>query len=340
MRLLSEDARDAILQATCGFIRSDYPFAVAGPSNAGPCGENVRVISGEEEGMWGWVAVNYLMDGFGHAPDTSLSSSTSSSSSASGLLPLAPLAGAPPDSSSDSVTPVDVHHHSPTFGFLDMGGASTQLAFSPTNSELDRSGISEPDLQSVSLRLLSGEEVHWPVFVASWLGFGTNLVRERYVEALIDRWRRKAESLGTPPDLSTPITDPCLSAGLSIPSPESSKYPGLLGSGSFSSCLTELRPLLQHSSPCPAEHCLFGGVPTPHIDFERQDQRGFIGISEYWYTAHQVLGLGGVWDWGEWEKGMGEFCQRDWTEIEAQVEAEKGWRGAEVRPFAYSAWRN
>lgn len=330
MRLLSPDVRNLILKAACDIIRSDYPFSVAGPSSAGPCGENVRVISGEEEGMWGWVAVNYLMDGFGHAPDPSSSTSTAASSSASGLLPLAPLADAPPASTSDSVTPVDVHHHSPTFGFLDMGGASTQLAFSPTGTELALSGIAETDLYNVSLRLLSGELVHWPVFVASWLGFGTNRVRERYIEGLVERWRREADASGVPPDLSTPITDPCLSLGLTIPSPEPPIHPGLLGSGAFSSCLTELRPLLDHSTPCPAQHCLFGGVPTPHIDFQREDQRGFIGISEYWYTAQQVLGLGGVWDWGEWERGMGEFCARDWQAIEAQVEVEKGWRGSKV----------
>jgi Golgi apyrase len=76
---------------------------------------------------------------------------------------------------------------------------------------------------------------------------------------------------------------------------------------------------------------LFAGRPTPYIDFERQDQRGFIGVSEYWYTAQQVLGLGGIWDWGEWEQGMGDFCQRQWSGIEEQVEKEKGWLGAEVR---------
>lgn len=330
MRLLPSDERYAILEATCDLIRTDYPFSVPGPSSAGPCGENIRVISGEEEGMWGWVAVNYLMDGFGRAPDPS-SSTSASSSSTSGLLPLAPLANAPPASSSDSVTPVDVNHHSPTFGFLDMGGASTQLAFSPTDSELVRSGIDQDDLHQVSLRLLSGEIVDWPVFVASWLGFGTNRVRERYVERLLERWRRDADLSATSSYLESPIDDPCLPLGLTIPSPEPSKHPGFLGLGVFSSCLTELRPLLDHSSPCPTDHCLFGGVPTPHIDFERANQRGFIGISEYWYTAQQVLGLGGVWDWGEWEKGMGEFCGRDWSEIETQVKADNGWRGAEVR---------
>ena len=319
MRLLPSAQSDAILSATCSLLRSDFPFVVDGPSAAGPCGESIRIISGEEEGMWGWVAVNYLMDGFGHAPDAGSESDTA-------LLPLAPLAEPPPDSGSDSVTPVDPNHHSPTFGFLDMGGASTQLAFSPSVAELDRSGYPESDLRHVSLRLLSGEVVEWPVFVASWLGFGTNRVRERYLESLISAWRGSDVSH----DVSTPIEDPCLPIDLIVPSPDPDKHPALRGTGSFTSCLTSLRPLLQHTTPCPTSHCLFAGLPTPHIDFQRSDQRGFIGISEYWYTAQQVLGLGGVWDWAEWEKGMSAFCSRSWDAIDEQVTAEQGWRGAIV----------
>ena len=318
MRLLSPNDRDDILEATCNTLKKSYPFAMA------KCSENVRVISGEEEGMWGWVAVNYLMDGFGHAPDPSTSAVTSSSTN---LLPLAPLADAPPSSSSDSVTPVDVHQHSPTFGFLDMGGASTQLAFSPTPEELQKSGYPVKDLREVSLRLLSGETVRWPVFVASWLDFGTNRVRERYAESLVSNWRSNSTGQS---DLAISISDPCLPRGLSLPSKDPRDHPGFTGTGSFATCLTELKPLLDSAHPCPAQHCLFGGVPTPHIDFERNDQRGFIGISEYWYTAQQVLGLGGIWDWGEWEKGMSGFCRKEWLEIEKQVENEQNTHAVEV----------
>ena len=328
MRLIPESTRKEILKATCDTLHRDYPFVLDSPT----CAENVRVISGEEEGVWGWVAVNYLMDGFGHAPEPT-PSAVASSSASSGLLPLAPLAEEPVQaqvaaSSSDSVTPVDVNHHSPTFGFLDMGGASTQLAFSPSPAELDKSGYPRSKLEKVSLRLLSGEDVEWPVFVASWLDFGTNRVRERYVDALVAKWR--ASSPDGVLDLSTPIDDPCLPKGLILPSSRSASHPPFAGQGSFATCLAELIPLLNHAHPCPADHCLFGGVPTPHIDFQRQDQRGFIGISEYWYTAQQVLGLGGVWDWGEWEKGMNEFCSRDWSEIQEQVESDKDWSEAKV----------
>jgi Golgi nucleoside diphosphatase len=255
------------------------------------------------------------MDGFGHAPPYDGVASPSTS-----LLPLAPLADAPPNSASDSVTPVDVQHHSPTFGFLDMGGASTQLAFSPTVSELDRSGFPPDQLRQVSLRLLSGESVEWPVFVASWLGFGTNQARERYIETLLSQPRESSES----------IPDPCLPVSLVVPTSLDDSTPSLVGTGNFGQCLKRLTPLLDHAHPCPTNHCLFGGQPTPHIDFSREDQRGFIGVSEYWYTAHQVLGLGGVWDWGEWEKGMNGFCAREWQGIEDQVDRDDTWQGSAV----------
>lgn len=324
MRLLSKEAQNAILQETCDTLRRDYPFALDRASSAGPCGDSVRIISGEEEGIWGWVAVNYLMDGFGHAPELQHQDGQTEHDH---LLPLPSLANAPEGSSNehDAVTPVDVHHHSPTFGFLDMGGASTQLAFSPTPEELGRSNFPASELATISLRLLSGELVEWPVFAASWLGFGTNRVRERYIDKLVEAW--SADS--TRPSV---IEDACLPVGLTVPSTDKSKHPDFLGTGNFSQCLISLKPLLGHDEPCGAEHCLFGGMATPQIDFKRQDQRGFIGISEYWYTAHQVLGLGGVWDWAEWERGMGDFCSQKWNDIEAKVKSEDGW--ADV-----SSWR-
>lgn len=327
MRRLSKEAQDSILAATCATLRRDYPFTIGTGSSAGPCGENVRIISGEEEGIWGWVAVNYLMDGFGHAPDLHHEEGQEGHDH---LLPLPPLVDAPEDShTKDSVTPVDVHHHSPTFGFLDMGGASTQLAFSPSPEELQSSKYPEDNLLSVSLRLLSGEEVQWPVFAASWLGFGTNVARERYEEIMVKKWTAEAAD--------DKIADACLPAGLVVPSPDKSKHPDFHGTGNFSSCLDSLTPLLTSDKPCPAHHCLFGGMPTPQIDFHRHDQRGFIGISEYWYTAQQVLGLGGVWDWAEWERGMGKFCSQDWAEIEAKLKEENGWRGADVS-LLIGAW--
>lgn len=330
MRLLDDDTRKDILAATCKTLRSTYPFSVDQANELGPCGDSVRVVSGEEEGMWGWVAVNYLMDGFGHAPHN-ISPGT--------LLPLPTMQHENQESLEKDISPtlVDTSHKHPTFGFLDMGGASTQIAFSPSAEELGKSHFPLDDLKSVSLRLLSGQAVEWPLFVASWLGFGTNRVREKYVESKVLEWQKENErislvkSASDPPLASStsplfrPIRDPCLPKGLKLPSTTPS-FPPFIGTGSFSQCLEALQPLLDTSAPCPppSQHCLFAGLPTPHIDFEREDQRGFIGISEYWYTAQQVLGLGGVWDWSEWENGMDGFCQKDWAEIMNSFQKDHG----------------
>jgi Golgi apyrase len=342
MRLLDESARNAILSATCQTLRTQYPFIVGKADQYGPCGDHVRVASGEEEGMWGWVAVNYLMDGFGHVP----SDSFSSPGEANTILPLPEVEKEKEASLEKGISPtlVDTKHLHPTFGFLDMGGASTQIAFSPSIDELERSKFPPEELKSVSLRLLSGQAVEWPLFVASWLGFGTNRVRERYIETKVLEWQKENERLssamtaGTSSTIPTasaslfkPIEDPCLPKGLKLP-PTSPLMPAFIGTGSFSECLESLQPLLDTTAPCPppSSHCLFAGLPTPHIDFEREDQRGFIGISEYWYTAQQVLGLGGVWDWAEWEKGMEGFCARDWGDIKDGFQRDHGLEGTAV----------
>ena len=325
MRLLPHDHQQGLLKATCRLLRRQYPFRVDDANDLGPCGESVRIISGEEEGMWGWVAVNYLMDGFGHAP-------SASSSENPAFLPLPVLEKEVQGSLETDIPPtlVDPNQHTPTFGFLDMGGASTQIAFSPTFEELKESGYPAEELKSVSLRLLSGQVVEWPVFVASWLGFGTNKARDRYVTLLLDEWKKEGTD-GLPGSIRA-IPDPCLPKGLSVPSSVTDSTPPFVGTGSFAQCLEGLQRLLEKDATCPEPHghCLFAGLPTPHIDFEREDQRGFIGISEYWYTAQQVLGLGGLWDWGEWEKGMNMFCSRDWTGLENELIDSEHWHGNKV----------
>jgi Golgi apyrase len=183
MRLLSPEQQAAVLQTTCNFLRFHSDFRIDSPSSVGPCGSSVRIITGEEEGLFGWIAVNYLMDGFG------------------------------PSNSDRS-----------TYGFLDMGGASTQIAFEPSPEEQEKA----QNLVEVRLRLIGGEEITHKVFVTTWLGYGTNQARERYVGQAI-----RQHDLSSPPlfDESPPITDviddPCLPKDLTLI--ESPVFPELSG---------------------------------------------------------------------------------------------------------------
>ena len=274
MRLLTQEQQVEILKETCHFFKTQTSFRIDDPSSAGPCGSSIRIITGEEEGLFGWLSVNYLMDGFtGHSQDRT------------------------------------------TYGFLDMGGASTQIAFEPSLAERNNP---ENSLIEVRLRLLGGEEIIHKVFVTTWLGYGSNQARERYVAQAVNAFESNRTAN---PDSSDTILDPCLPKDLKLvgqplqsPSaPQHSKQPHtLVGTGSFEQCLEKTSPLLNKDAPCSAPPCLFNGVHVPPIDFSVSH---FIGVSEYWYSAEHVFGLGGAYDFVQYERAAAEFCQREWADI-------------------------
>ena len=275
MRLLAEEQQIEILKETCHFFKTQSNFRIDTPSSAGPCGSSIRIITGEEEGLFGWLSVNYLMDGFtGHSQDRT------------------------------------------TYGFLDMGGASTQIAFEPSLAERNNP---ENSLVEVRLRLLGGEEIIHKVFVTTWLGYGTNQARERYVTQAINAFESNRSAN---PDLSSDtVFDPCLPKDLKLvkqsPQPPSTSQHSkqahtLVGTGSFEQCLEKTSPLLNKDAPCASPPCLFNGVHVPPVDFSGSH---FIGVSEYWYSAEHVFGLGGAYDFVQYERAAVEFCQRGWTDI-------------------------
>ncbi|KAJ3190541.1 Golgi apyrase [Irineochytrium annulatum] len=300
MRLIAAEPRAAILAAACELASRTYGFSVGGG-----CSMHFRVISGELEGIFGWVTVNYLKGGF------------------------------------ENVSRKDgVELPSPaSYGFLDMGGASTQIAFEPEGKE-------EPeDLTRVRLRTIRGVDVEYWVFSTTFLGFGVNEARRRYVEELGRTYQEELRSLpggsvgkddrganldkrgirkgpkipaGTgqawddeavpddayydddsklarseeDPDVSaqkvTPvrtadnwtkpsINDPCLPPGLLLAEPRlvtittnsmEQQPHHLLGTGSLSTCLSLQLPLLNKSHHCLDEPCLFNGVHGPRPSFK------------------------------------------------------------------------
>ncbi|KAF9053130.1 nucleoside phosphatase family-domain-containing protein [Panaeolus papilionaceus] len=281
MRLLPPKQQAQILHETCRYFIKHSNFKIDDPSSLGPCGSNVRIITGEEEGLFGWIAVNYLMDGFSGS-----------------------------------------HQDRTTYGFLDMGGASTQIAFEPSPANQKQT----KDLINVRLRLLGGHEIHHKVFVTTWLGYGTNQARERYVGQTIAEYdSSKADQVVN--DSHHVVPDPCLPQGLKLvespvhttkPSSNHVKKPHhMVGTGSFSQCMKQTEPLLNKEKPCPDSNCLMNGVHVPPIDFSVSH---FIGISEYWYSSEHIFGLGGAYDFVQYERAAEQFCSRDWQGIIKQHE--------------------
>lgn len=287
MRLLPARQQKNVLSAACSYIREAFPFHLP------DCDEQIRIISGEEEGLYGWIAVNYLMDGF----DKHERSDDDGGGGDQGRR----------------------RKLSSTYGFLDMGGASTQIAFEPSEVEQVKHA---DNLHQVHLRLLSGKDVKHPVFVTTWLGFGTNQARSRYIDQEVERHVRTsttaAASLPQGDDddsVAALVDDPCLPKGLMLPDARHTSVT-LHGTGDFVQCLRRQAPLLNKEAACTDEPCLFDGVHVPPIDFSVNH---FIGISEYWYSTQDVwgtaLGNGGVYDYVAFEKHAIEFCGRDWQEI-------------------------
>ncbi|EXJ91915.1 apyrase [Capronia epimyces CBS 606.96] len=279
MRLLPEQQQHDVLRNICSYIQSETNFSLP------DCDVHVQVIPGETEGLYGWIAANYLLGAF-NAPD---------------------------DHSHGK------GHH--TYGFLDMGGASAQIAFAPNATEAEKHAN---DLTLLRLRTVDGVPQEYKVFVTTWLGFGANEARRRYVEDL-------EESYGTDGVLEMP--DPCLPKGLkakqdgtiissTTSATASSHY--LLGTGNFEECLRKTFPLLEKDVPCPDEPCLVHGVHVPALDF---DVNHFIGISEYWHTTHEIFEMAHkdkAYDFNTYQNRVKEFCEQDWSAIEKGIK-DKTW---------------
>lgn len=276
MRLLDDDPREKLLEEICSYAQSNTRFELP------DCDLHIKVIPGEVEGLYGWIAANYLLGGFE-----------------------APLehAGA------------DDH---PTSGFLDMGGASAQIAFAPSaRSAKDHA----KDLLLLRLRTVDGTPIEYRVFTTTWLGFGVNQARKHYVERL-----EKA----TGGD-SNVLQDPCLPSGLTTTTkgdvllPESKevngKVPYINGTGHFDECLKLTYPLLEKDHVCEDDPCLIGGTHVPPIDFSINH---FVGVSEYWHTTHEIFEVGHkdkAYDFNTYQKRVSGFCSREWNAIEESVKA-------------------
>jgi Golgi apyrase len=272
MRLLPEHQRTRLLQEICTYTRKNTKFQLP------DCNLHVQVIPGETEGLYGWIAANYLLGGFDNP---------------------------------------QAHNHGKghhTYGFLDMGGASAQIAFAPNATEAEKHAN---DLKLLRLRTTNGATEEYRVFVTTWLGFGANEARKRYVAAL-------EEALG--PGIEE-YPDPCLPAGLRITASgapiSDSKEPRLLGTGKFEECLRQTFPLLEKDKPCNDDPCLLGGTHVPAIDF---DVNHFVGVSEYWHTTHEIFELGHTdkaYDFKTYQNRVDEFCSQPWSDIQKGVKNAK-----------------
>ncbi|KAI1007863.1 Golgi apyrase [Podosphaera aphanis] len=271
VRLLEPSKQRALLDEICAYAQQHSNFSLP------DCDLHIQVISGETEGLYGWIAVNYLLKSF-DAPQLNKHGS---------------------------------NHH--TYGLLEMGGASAQIAFAPNATETEKHAN---DLKLLRLRSINGDASEYKVFTATWLGFGVNQARERYVQSLLDAsYTTNVHE----------ILDPCLPSGLRTtidgrPVMYSPRDITLLGTGLFDECLRKTYPLLDKDAPCTNQPCLLHGQHVPVIDWSINH---FVGVSEYWHTTHGVFDLEHVnnkYNALAYKNMAMSFCSEEWDDIERYVE--------------------
>ncbi|KAF2248797.1 hypothetical protein BU26DRAFT_305942 [Trematosphaeria pertusa] len=278
MRILPPVQRKSVLKEVCDFARKTTKFQLP------DCDVHVQVIPGETEGLYGWLAANYLLGGFDN-----------------------------PEGHDHGKG-----HH--TYGFLDMGGASAQIAFAPNATEAEKHAN---DLTLLRLRTIDGAPMEYKVFVTTWLGFGVHQARQRFVKALLE------SSPG-----ATELPDPCLPAGAKVtvnkegksfdPDKDEGHGTELVGTGKFPECLHQAYPLLEKEKECLDSPCLINGQHTPAIDF---DVNHFVGVSEYYHTTHEIFEMAhrddDGYDFKSYQKGVNEFCSQSWKDIEKGIAKNK-----------------
>ncbi|CAK7211327.1 Golgi apyrase [Sporothrix eucalyptigena] len=277
MRFLPQLQQTALLRETCSYLRQHTSFALP------DCTQNIQVISGETEGLYGWLAANYLLGGFDH-----------------------------PEKHEHGQ-----NHH--TYGFLDMGGASAQIAFAPNATEAAEHA---DNLKLIRLRTLDGNPSEHRVFTATWLGFGVNKARESYVKSLTDAHQDLLIS-------GVDIPDPCMPKGLRTTLDGNlatrAGVPTLVGTGDFANCLIATKPLLAKDTTCGGDGgqpCLIHD-PVPSIDF---NVNHFVGVSEYYHSTHGFFGEKGdmAYDFATYQRKVLDFCNQEWSSIDAKIEGVKG----------------
>ncbi|KAL3459115.1 nucleoside phosphatase family-domain-containing protein, partial [Aspergillus heterothallicus] len=284
MRLVEDVKQKLLLDHICSYARENFDFSLP------DCNVHIQVIPGVTEGLYGWIATNYLLGSF-NSPDKHDHGK---------------------------------NHH--TYGFLDMGGASSQIAFAPNATESEKHAN---DLTLLRLRNVDGSTQEHRVFVTSWLEFGVREARRRFLDAL-----QSAVGAGDVKE----FPDPCLPAGLRTTldgkplEGEANHY--LLGTGKFDECLRGTYPLLDKDAPCLDQPCLLHGIHVPAIDF---DVNHFVGISEYWHTTHEVFEMGHTdkaYDFNTYQHRVKDFCSQEWDSIEQGI-SEHRWGKKLDRELAY-----
>ncbi|NXV37843.1 ENTP8 diphosphohydrolase, partial [Rissa tridactyla] len=267
MRLLREQNSSAADQVLAEVAKTmqEYPVAFKG----------ARILTGEEEGAYGWITINYLLDSF----------TKYSPKARTWVRPEA----------------------ANIFGALDLGGASTQISFMPESSVVNWNEASKFMLygydyniythsylcygQNEMLKRLAKELI----VVRGELG-GTRVDHPCY-----------PKDYNETVSLSSFRTSPCTNrsdARLTL----SDRNVTLEGRGNASGCLAAIKKLFNFSACGQSQDCTFDGVYQPPVSGH------FIAFAGFYYTFH-FLNLTSQQSLNDVNSTVETFCKKNWTEL-------------------------
>ncbi|XP_057690393.1 ectonucleoside triphosphate diphosphohydrolase 3 isoform X2 [Corythoichthys intestinalis] len=241
--------------------------------------QNASIITGQEEGLYGWITVNYLMDNF---IEKTLWNTY--------------------------IRP----QSSKTVGSMDLGGASTQIAFA-VNEDLTGDDYLHVKLYGYP----------YNVYTHSFLCYGKNEAGKRLLDKVIQESSDPAN-----------VDNPCYPNGVNETIPASDIYDTectkkpknyrpdqkymITGSGNSEECRRIVKSMFDFTS-CSSAHCSFDGVEQPPVT------GAFMAYAGYFYVVRALLMNESTdtirpAEYDEFKTSMKQLCNTPWSELRTQKE--------------------
>uniref|UniRef100_A0AAQ4P3A9 nucleoside-triphosphate phosphatase n=1 Tax=Gasterosteus aculeatus aculeatus TaxID=481459 RepID=A0AAQ4P3A9_GASAC len=280
MRLLPESQQTDILQDLVTDVPLQFNFLFSS--------SHAEVISGKQEGVYAWIGINFVLGRFDHADE--------------GEREVEVTTGA------QNQQPMSRRR---TVGIMDMGGASLQIAYEVPSEEAGKSVLAEFNLGCD----VEHTQHVYRVYVATFLGFGGNMARQRYEDRLLNGTVAKNRFLASQTGLSEeqPYLDPCLPVSAADTVVRDNRTVYLRGRGDWARCQEAVRPFLglHNGTMSP------GGVYQAPINFSNSE---FYGFSEFFYCTEDVLRMGGPYDSHKYSRAATDYCLTRWSVLQQRLD--------------------
>ena len=349
LRFLPLPQQTATLDAAVSRVYALYPSTLVLAAS------HARVISGREEALFAWLALN---DALGSLHRTSASAAASAGAgSTAGLVELGgasvqvafemtpaiaatlqqPAAEGGGDDAGKMATATLPSEYAATVRLhlrcsSSSSSPSSAAASLPLLDDRDHSNgeplppSSAPSSSSEPFTSADDGSSTFRLYTASYLGYGANSARSRHLAALLAEGARE---------------DPCQLRGaeqvVAAPGGGQGEWT-LLGSGDYDACRARLVTLLNLTAPCPLRPCTFNGVHQPLIDSAEPptpqplpelassaspsepappsaQYMPFYGFSELYYTSLHMLNLTGRYSYNSFSRSTRAFCSLPYSQV-------------------------